>query len=190
MPKRTKPITSIHQVRISLKNISPPVWRRIQVPSDITLVRLHHILQIVMPWQDCHLHQFVLPDVTYAIPDPEDDHFDFHPKDERRAKLGKVLPEIGNGMVYEYDFGDGWAHKIVVEKVQPPQEGVRYPRCISGRRACPPEDCGGPYGYPEFVAAIQDPRHPDHGDMLAWIGGGFDPEEFDLEETNLALAME
>jgi len=93
-------------------------------------------------------------------------------------------------MVYEYDFGDGWQHKIVVEKVQPPEESVQYPRCISGRRACPPEDCGGPYGYPEFLEALHDPNHPEHQMYSDWIGGEFDPEEFDLQEINRALAID
>jgi len=191
MPKRTKPVTSVHQLRVSLHNVSPPVWRRLQVPSNITLLRLHRLLQIVMGWSDYHLHQFLLGEVTYAIPDPEEDEsFDFHPRDERRAKLDKVLPEVGDSMVYEYDFGDGWQHKIVVEKVQPPEEGVQYPRCVSGRRACPPEDCGGPYGYPEFLEALLDPNHPEHRMYSDWIGGEFDPEEFDLEEINRALAID
>jgi len=191
MPKRTKPVTSVHQLRVSLYNVSPPVWRRIQVPSNITLLRLHRLLQIVMGWSDYHLHQFLLGEVTYAIPDPEeDDFFDFHPRDERRARLDKVLPEVGDSMVYEYDFGDGWQHKIVVEKVQPPEESVQYPRCISGRRACPPEDCGGPYGYPEFLEALHDPNHPEHQMYSDWIGGEFDPEEFDLQEINRALAID
>jgi hypothetical protein len=97
------------------------------------------------------------------------------------------LVEQGDRLVYVYDFGDGWTHDITVEKVLAAQPGIGYPRCVSGRRACPPEDVGGPWGYGEFLTAINDPGHAEHEQFLEWVGGGFDPDEFDLDEVNEAL---
>lgn len=105
----------------------------------------------------------------------------------RTAKLFRIAPSAGAKLLYEYDFGDGWQHDIVVEAILQPAEGVRYPVCVAGKRACPPEDCGGPYGYVELLEALGDPEHPEHEDKLDWIGEGFDPEAFDLEEINALL---
>jgi hypothetical protein len=88
---------------------------------------------------------------------------------------------------YTYDFGDNWEHTIQIEKVVDAEPGIRYPRCIDGKRACPPEDCGGAWGYGDFLKAIQDPKHSEHEEMTEWIGGEFDPEEFDLAAVNNGL---
>ena len=109
---------------------------------------------------------------------------------ERAARLGQVVPGPGSALAYEYDFGDGWEHALVVEAVLPPEPGVRYPVCVGGKRACPPEDCGGPWGYGELLAAIGDPEHPAHADRLAWLGGPFDSEAFDVADANRRLAKQ
>lgn len=183
----------IYQLKVTLKHSSPPIWRRIQVPGDITLAKLHHILQAtMMGWEDYHLHQFVVGDlrdrrasVYYGQPTPDD--WGIELQDERQVKLKQVAPREKIKFIYEYDFGDNWEHELLVEKILPPEPGVTYPRCLKGKGACPPEDVGGVWGYYSFLEAIQDPNHPEHEDMLDWIGGEFDPEAFDLDEINQAL---
>ena len=176
----------IYQLKITLRDIRPPVWRRVQVPSDITLAKLHRIIQMAMGWYDSHLHQFIVGEKYYGVPSI-DDVSELELEDERRARLNQVLSKPKKTIVYEYDFGDGWEHTILLEKILPPDPAIRYPRCIDGARACPPEDCGGTGGYENFLAAIRDPDHEEHDEYLEWIGGEFDPEEFDLEEFDTAL---
>ena len=109
--------------------------------------------------------------------------------DERQVRLDQIAPNVKARFVYEYDFGDSWEHKLVVEKILPPEAAVKYPRCMDGQRACPPDDVGGVWGYQDFLDAIRDPKHPDHEDMVEWIGGEFDPEAFDLRGVNGALQL-
>jgi hypothetical protein len=175
----------IYQIKVTLKDSKPPIWRRIQVRSDTTLGELHHVIQAVMGWEDYHLHQFTVGRTYYGIPEPG---FDFEDvRDERRVKLSQIVTGENFRFLYEYDFGDGWEHVLLVEKILPPKPGQQYPVCIKGRRACPPEDVGGIWGYYGFLEAIQDPDHPEHEDYLEWIGGEFDPEAFDLDAVNRAL---
>ncbi|MGH7846615.1 MAG: plasmid pRiA4b ORF-3 family protein [Candidatus Binatia bacterium] len=176
----------IYQLKITLKYIRPPIWRRIQVRRDITLATLHRVLQITMGWYDSHLHQFRAGKTYYGAPDI-DEFSELDLKDDSKTQLGRVLTQPKQKLIYEYDFGDGWEHEILLEKVLQADPGVRYPRCLGGARACPPEDCGGAGGYENFLAAIRDPRHEEHDEYLEWIGGGFDPGEFDLEEVDSAL---
>ena len=178
---------SIHQLKVTIKHIRPPVWRRLQVPGNITLAALHNVLQTAFGWTDSHLHQFVIGGAYYGVPDPEDALWGAPVIDERRARLRDVVGRGAKTFVYEYDFGDGWEHQIAVEKVLPREQGVAYPRCVAGRRACPPEDCGGPWGYGSFVEAIRNPEHPEHEEMRDWIGGDFDPDEFDIDAVNAWL---
>lgn len=176
---------TIYQLKITLNGSKPPIWRRVQVPKSITLAKLHRVMQIVMGWQDYHLHQFIIDGVYYGIPDPD---FDEPPiRSEKSVKLERVVPGAKTRFVYEYDFGDSWLHDIVIEQVLSPEEGKRYPCCVTGKRAAPPEDCGGIYGFYEFLAAIQDPEHPEHEELLEWTGGSFDPETFDIESINRQL---
>jgi Plasmid pRiA4b ORF-3-like protein len=183
----TKPASHmVYQLKVTLQDSKPPIWRRIQVSADITLSKLHHIVQTVMGWSDSHLHQFIVGDTFYGIPDP-DSFMDMDTKYESRAKLNQIAPAEKSKFVYEYDFGDSWEHLILVEKILPAEEGAQYPVCLTGKRACPPEDVGGVWGYDEFLAAIRDADHPDHEEMLEWADGDFDPEAFDLEAVNKAL---
>jgi hypothetical protein len=160
------------------------------VRSNITLAKLHDIVQVVMGWTDSHLHQFVTRDETrYAVPSPYGDpDWDEQVSNSRKARVHDVLPAKGTQLLYQYDFGDGWEHLIEVVDVRPPEPGTRYPRCLAGERRCPPEDCGGPYSYPELLAALANPKHPEHEELTEWIGGEFDAEAFDLDEVNEALA--
>jgi hypothetical protein len=173
---------NVFQIKITLKHIRPQIWRRIQVPADIKLGRLHDIIQAVMGWEDCHLHQFIRGRDRYGNPDPE---FPDGTISEKNIRLDKIA-KPGDTFIYEYDFGDSWQHEIKIEKILPPED-QRYPVCLAGKRACPPEDCGGFPGYLHLLEALSDPGHEEHEDMRDWIGGDFDPEAFDLVETNKAL---
>jgi hypothetical protein len=174
----------IYQLKITLKRIKPPIWRRILVESDTTLEKLHSIIQIAMGWMDGHLHQFIAGEKTYGEPH-EDNTFEVI--DERRVRLSQVVKREKARFVYEYDFGDGWQHEILVEKISAPEPDQVYPICVKGKRSCPPEDVGGPWGYANFLEAIENEDHPEHEDYLDWIDGSFDPEEFDLEAVNASL---
>ncbi len=174
----------VYQMKVTLQDISPPIWRRIQVTNDTTLGKLHRILQVVMGWSDYHLHEFIIGEVSYGVPDKESMS---DMKNEKNVRLSQIVSGEGMRFTYIYDFGDYWRHKILVEKILSPEQDTRYPICIKGKRACPPEDCGGIGGYYEFLEAIKDPDHPDHEDMLDWVGGSFDPEAFDLDEINATL---
>jgi hypothetical protein len=176
----------IYQIKVTLDGIRPPVWRRIQVSGDTTLLNIHHVLQVVMGWQDYHLHQFMIEGVTYADP-AYDDWGDWGIEPEEGYSLSQLVPSEGFRFHYEYDFGDGWGHTLLVEKIAPAEKGIHYPICLKGRRSCPPEDVGGVWGYESFLQIIGDPGHPEHDEYLEWVGGTFDPEAFDLEAANAGL---
>ena len=180
---RSKP--TITQLKVTLKGSRPPIWRRILVPSEITLPRLHEVLQAAMGWHNYHLHMFSAGGRSYGEPGPDFDLEDV--ANERRVPLSLIAPRLGARVLYEYDFGDSWEHELLVEKILPPDAGMRYPICVTGRRACPPEDVGGIWGYTEFLATLADPEHPEHAEMLEWIGGSFDADAFDLGEVNQRL---
>lgn len=165
-----------YQLKATILETKPPIWRRVVVPEDTTLDRLHEILQAAFGWRNYHLHEFEIDGVRYGIDDGE--CWGDPPRDERKARLRNLVEE-GSSFLYLYDSGDDWRHKVVVEKIQPPETAGASPACIGGRRACPPEDCGGPWGYQSFLEAIRDPAHDDHERMLEWVGGSFDPEAFD-----------
>jgi hypothetical protein len=177
--------TSIHQLKVTLTETKPPIWRRLQVSCSINLRRLHDVIQEAMGWTQSHLYQFEVGDVSYGEPDPE---YGMPIRSAKSTPLRKIAPETGAKFTYQYDFGDNWQHQIVVEKVLPPEVGVSYPHCVAGRRACPPEDCGGVWGYADFLEAIRDPEHEAHEEMLEWVAGSFDPEVFDVRAVNERLA--
>jgi tetratricopeptide (TPR) repeat protein len=181
---RPPPTGTVYQLKVTLKGTRPPVWRRLQVPADTRLSKLHDILQVAMGWTDSHLHQFQVGRRVIGVPDPDDWR---EVEDERRVRLADVASREKARLTYEYDFGDSWEHEVVVEKILPAEARVRLPVCLAGRRACPPEDVGGVWGYADFLVAIQDPRHPEHAAMLDWIGGEFEPEAFDPAEISAAL---
>jgi hypothetical protein len=186
-PKKQPAEAQIYQLKITLKHSKPPIWRRVQVPSDINLEKLHWVIQEAMGWTNSHLHQFVHRGTYYGVPDPDDFMGFSETKNEKTTKLNHLVSRPKAKFMYEYDFGDSWEHDVVLEKILSPEPGVQYPVCITGKRACPPEDCGGIWGYDNFLEAIQNPKHPEHEEMLEWIGESFDPEAFDLEAVNRAL---
>ena len=172
-----------YQIKITLLDIEPPIWRRLVVPCNITFHKFHKILQVAMGWCDYHLYSFTIGGVHYGIPDPESE---FDCQDSRWIKLEQVLMEKLE-FTYVYDFGDNWEHKIRVEAMFPVEEWKRFTLCLYGERSCPPEDVGGTLGYCDFLEAIFNPRHPEHGRYLSWAGGEFDPEHFDIEAVNNEL---
>jgi hypothetical protein len=178
--------STIYQLKITLAGVRPPIWRRLLVPASYSLADLHDAIQAVMGWTDSHLHQFIVDDLYYGLPHTELEGF-AEVEDETLVSLHEIIPGKDFSFDYEYDFGDSWLHEVLVEEVKPADTVHRYPVCIGGRRACPPEDVGGTEGYRYFLEAICNRRHPEHQDMLEWIGGSFDPEAFDLEEANEAL---
>jgi hypothetical protein len=180
---KSKAADQVYQLKITLREIKPPVWRRVQV-KDCTLTKLHDIIQTCMGWNGYHLHAFDIGGEQYSEPDPDGM---MEAEDERKVKLSRVAAQGFKKFSYTYDFGDSWDHIIQVEKVQDTEAGVHYPHCIDGKRACPPEDCGGVWGYGDFLEAIQNPKHERHEEMLEWVGGEFDPEAFDIEAVNEEL---
>jgi hypothetical protein len=178
--------SKVYQLKITLKYVRPSIWRRIEVPKDVTLGELHLILQAAMGWTNSHLHQFKVGRIYYGEPSI-DEFSDLKVKDEGKARLDKVLSKTKQKMIYEYNFGDGWEHEILLEKVALRDSTQVYPRCVGGARACPPEDCGGVHGYANFLEAISDPMHEEHDEYLDWVGDEFDPEKFDVAQFEIAL---
>ena len=171
---------TVHRLKVTLRQVKPPVWRRIEVRSDIKLSDLADVLEAAMGWLGGHLHSFEADGVLYEIPDGEG--FGFRrPRDERRARLGEVLPGVKSKMRWTYDFGDGWEHDVVVEAIELARSDVMYPVCLTGKRACPPEDCGGPWGYGNLLAALSAPTYEEHEELTEWVGIDFDPADFDAD---------
>lgn len=176
----------IYQLKISLDRIQPSIWRRIQVPADVSLFKLHFILQLSMGWTNSHLHEYQIDGRVFG--DPDNDEFgEFDIKDERDYQLQQVLPDAGVEFSYLYDFGDSWQHNLLLEAILEADDCLPSPACLGGARSCPPEDVGGVYGYEEFSAAIGDSDHPEHEDFLLWAGEKFDPEAFNREEVDRAI---
>jgi hypothetical protein len=179
---KAKNASQVYELKITLANIKPPIWRRLHV-KNCTLATLHNIIQACMGWTNSHMHSFEVGSEEYGEPDPEGmlEH-----EDDRKVKLGQIVNLGYQDFRYTYDFGDSWDHTIMIEKTLEPDAGA-YPRCVAGKRACPPEDCGGAWGYGTFLETIQNPKHPEHHAMLEWIGGKFDPEAFDIDKINKDL---
>jgi len=179
----SKSKTPIYRIKVTLRHIAPPIWRRIEVPGDIKLGKLHRILQVAMGWYDSHLHAFRVGHTSYGVPQRE---FPGDYQNERNVRLDQLV-STGAKLIYEYDFGDGWEHEIKIEKILPADPTAHYPRCTAAARACPPEDCGGPWGYQQLLEVLRDPKHEEHEETIEWIGEDFDPKVFDLDEVNAAL---
>ena len=178
---------SLYQFKITLRSIKPPIWRRIQIP-DCTLANLHEYIQGAFGWDDDHMHKFVLTSEYYGPPPSDEFGVDEDMLGEAEVRISSLIPAScrRSRWIYEYDFGDGWQHEIVFEGFPPTRSEVEYPICVEGKRACPPEDCGGPWDYADYVNAISDPKHNRHEELLEW-GGPFDPEAFDAEEATKAM---
>ena len=187
MSPKQEPAKTVYQLKVTLQDLDPPIWRRLLVPSTVPLAKLHKIIQRAMGWEDSHLHQFLVGKKIYGTVDPDD--FGGGPKtlSERSHTLEQVAFRAKMKLLYEYDFGDSWEHDIVLEKLLPPEPGVKYPRCIAGKRNGPPEDVGGIWGYAHLLDAITHPASSDDRELIEWVGGDFDPEAFDLEAINARL---
>jgi hypothetical protein len=175
------PSKRLYQFKITLLDIDPPIWRRIQV-KDCSVDRLHECIQTAMGWTNSHLHRFEIQGIVCG--DPEllcDDPDCFVGTNSRETMVSQIVPESGARFhfSYEYDFGDCWRHEVLFEGCLASARGVRYPVCLEGERCCPPEDVGGVSGYEEFLEAIADPSHPEHDEWMTWVGGKFDPTRFD-----------
>jgi Plasmid pRiA4b ORF-3-like protein len=188
-PAKRRPAKTdrLFQFKITLLDIKPAIWRRIQVP-DCSLAVLHEYIQAAFGWENYHLHQFEIGGVLYGEPDPDGGGFGPDFVDEADVLLSHLLPPscLKARWVYEYDFGDGWRHEVLFEGFPPQDPEAKFPLCVKGKRACPPEDCGGPTGYYDYLAAIADPRHERHAEMRGWRGP-FDPEAFDATTASAEM---
>jgi hypothetical protein len=166
----------IARLRIELVDIAPVIWRRVEVPLDLTLKGLHDVVQAAMGWQDYHLYAFHVGETTYE----DSASFGFDGRRALRARVAKLASLVDRGVkrfTYVYDFGDDWEHLISVEAVEEGVPSVVYPRFVDGARRGPPEDVGGPPGYLEFLKAATNPRHRRHKEVIAWYGGAYDPDD-------------
>lgn len=177
----------VYQFKITLQGIKPPIWRRIQVPETYTFWDLHVAAQDAMGWSDSHLHEFRILnpstglEVDIGLPD---DELGKKILTDWNQKIADYFTMDNPSADYMYDFGDGWEHKIQLEKILPREQNVNYPVCIKGKRACPPEDCGGIGGYYNLLEIISDPENEEYEEMMEWVGGKFDPEHFDVKEVS------
>lgn len=182
-----EPIT-LYQLRIALPYIEPAIWRRLEVSGEVTFRALHHAIQVAMGWEDCHLWAFYVGDTEIS---PEREHLPFPGAPRARSAdkftLNEILAKRRIQFRYEYDMGDSWLHEIEVEKVGFVEQGVQYPRCTGGARACPPEDCGGFPGYENILDAMSDSKHPEREELLEWVGEEWNPEALDLDAVNRRL---
>ena len=173
----------VYALKITLLGTGPPIWRRVLVPREITLRNLHKTLQTVMGWTNSHLHQFVFKRQKYSDPKYG---LGAGIIDENRTRLGDVIRTPGTRLLYEYDFGDGWQHELLLEEVLLGDDSFRQ-ICVAGERNCPPEDFGGPLGFAELLRILRDPSHPEHDDISEWVGEDFAPEYFEADEVNRKL---
>ncbi|MDO8683176.1 MAG: plasmid pRiA4b ORF-3 family protein [Armatimonadota bacterium] len=181
-------ISDIYQLKVSLNHIKPPIWRRFLVRSDVKLTALHKILQIVMGWDNYHLYTFEAGRTKFADRELwEEDWYDTDLVDARKTKLEDVLTSKGSKLNYTYDLGDGWEHTITLVKILAPEPGERYPVCMAGERSCPPEDCGGIWGYEHLLEVLSNPDDEEYDFLHEWVGPYFDPETFDLKLVNTEL---
>ncbi|MFC9848665.1 plasmid pRiA4b ORF-3 family protein [Streptomyces sp. NPDC060223] len=184
---RTAPGKTVHKIKIALRDSRPPIWRRLEVPSDITLRQLHDVIQAAFGWEEYHMWAFETGRDRYGVADR-----DLGIRSAASNRLGQVAPHTGARLRHTYDLGDDWEHDILIEDVTAPEADTAYPRCLTGRRACPPEDCGGIWGYDYLIEILADPAHEEHEDRLEWLGldsaDQFDPAVFDAAQVNSVLS--
>ncbi|MBW2053618.1 MAG: plasmid pRiA4b ORF-3 family protein [Deltaproteobacteria bacterium] len=181
--------SQVYQFKVTLNETRPPIWRRIQVPAEYTFWALHVAIQDAMGWFDSHLHDFKITNLLtghherFGIPFEDDMDFGEEPstKPGWEHYIADYFSLENSKAIYEYDFGDGWEHIVLLEKIIPRDDEKIYPICLDGKRACPPEDCGGVWGYENLLEIIADPNHEDYDTWIEWLGEDFDPEFFDAE---------
>jgi len=188
--KKSRLPQTVYQLRIELAEIEPCIWRTILVPDNIKLSKLDRIIQEAFGWTNSHLHEFRIGTKRYGMVDVVED-LDWDEEDalldDRKFTIGMVLSNDLNYFEYEYDFGDGWDHRVKVEKIHVANQNNDWPVCIAGENACPPEDVGGSYGYEEFLEIMSDPAHEEYTNMYRWCGGPFDPRGFDVNSANARI---
>lgn len=172
---------TVHTLKVTLRDVSPPVWRLVEVPSEMTLGDLSHVLVQAMGWDGYHLHVFTADGTAYWPPHRDDDLFGY--EDETRYRVGDVLARSATAMEWQYDMGDCWSHDIVVQSIAPASDGAAA-RCVGGSGACPPEDCGGVWGYADLVAAVGEAGHPRHREAVKVLGASYDPSYFRAPESH------
>ena len=181
----------IYQIQIALKGSKPKIWRRVLVPSDLLLPDLHAIIQTSMGWTNSHMHQFFKDGKFYAPRMPDDDMWgEMQQVDYTNIRISAVLKREKAKVIYEYDFGDGWVHDVILEKTLPADEAIKYPVCVAGKLNCPPEDCGGIWGYYHMLDVLKDPGHKEYEETVEWLDRDFDPTEFDKEMVTNLLRTE
>jgi hypothetical protein len=179
----------IVQIKIKLLGVSkPPVWRRLQLRADTRLDHLHDIIIAAFGWENYHMHVFTSGPEEFGEPDPE-----LGSSDERRVRLDQLIGEIGDRLRYTYDFGDNWEHEIVVEDLLDVDPDTHYPTLVAAKGTCPPEDCGGPWGYDDLKAILADPTHERHREMIDWLGlddnTAFDPNAVTIDRLEEEVAL-
>ncbi|MCA1680804.1 MAG: plasmid pRiA4b ORF-3 family protein [Actinobacteria bacterium] len=187
--RATRSTIAIVQIKIKLLGVSkPPVWRRLQLRADTRLDHLHDIIVAAFGWQGYHMHVFTSGPEEFGVPDPELGH-----ADERQISLGELIGAIGDRLRYTYDFGDDWEHEIVLEDLLDADPDTHYPLLAAAKGACPPEDCGGPWGYAELKDILADPSHEQHQQMLDWLGldtpSAFDPNAIATDQIEQELTL-
>jgi len=185
--------TKIYQIQIALKKVKPKVWRRVLIPSDLLLSDFHKIIQTTMGWANVHMHQFVIDDIYYSVKHPDDDFWDESDTvDYKKKKLciSSFLKKEKDRILYEYDFGDGWEHDIILEKILPVDNNIKYPVCLTGKMNCPPEDCGGAYRYNNIRELLKQQDNKDYESRIDWLGRVFDPTFFNKDGVNECLMDE
>jgi hypothetical protein len=175
----------VYDFSITLLNTDPSIWRRIVVPENYSFWDLHVGIQDAMGWFDCHLHAFRFGKGRAAqeIGIPDDEGFSDNATLPGWETPIKEYFDVGKSCVYEYDFGDGWIHEVVLRGIAPAEKGTKYPVCVDGAMACPPEDCGGIPGYYHLLEVLSDPEHEEYEELLAWLGGAYDPAAFSPSEV-------
>jgi hypothetical protein len=186
--EQPKNLDRIYQIKVGLLEINPLIWRRFLIPANVTLHRLHLVLQEVMGWQNYHLYRFQIGKKEYSTPDPDNDFYELDFKNSYRTKLANIVKEKSSYFMYEYDFGDSWEHQLLVEDIIDRDPTIQYPVCLEGENACPHEDSGGPYGYMEMLEIIKNPNHEEFRSTRTWLGKKFDPYKFDMKLANLRLS--
>lgn len=175
-----------YQIQITLKGSKPRIWRRVLIPSDMLLSDFHYVIQVVMGWTNSHLHEFIQNGISYSGTHEEMlDNLDA--EDYTNIRISDLLKKEKDTLIYEYDFGDSWEHQIVLEKVLPKTSDTQFPICLKGNMNCPPEDCGGVWGYTEMLEILKQPEHEEYESYIEWLGGEFDPAYFDKDAVNQVL---
>jgi len=187
--KPARPAEQAIQFKVQLRYIQPPIWRRVVLPDNATLGDLHAVIQAAMGWHNCHMHSFRIGGVYYTSRSASQME-DMDMENEERVPLADVVTRAKQKFIYEYDFGDSWEHEIVAEKFLPFDPAAKYPVCLGGARACPPEDCGSFPGYMNILEALKAKKPTEEQEeLLEWVGEGYDPERFDLDAVNRRLSQ-